>query len=100
MCSRLVGTALSRLCPSDKLWQPKPPLKRREIHQPARMAAFADLTRLVKGFDLKTDNAALHRDHFRARAHGRADGRRREMAHIDFGADRDPAGLQATGDGI
>src|SRR5260370_25729170 len=71
-----------------------------EIDEAAGVAAFADLARAVEGGNLEADDAALHRDHTRCGAHGRADRRGPEMADIDLGADRDPDGFETGGDGV
>src|ERR1700756_4595494 len=78
----------------------KPLFERGVIHQPPPVAAFADMAHLVEGLDLEADDAALHLNHLGRGAHLGAGGRCREMADVDLGADGDPAGLQASRDGI
>ena len=60
------------------------------------MAAVADLALALESFDLEADHAALYRYDFSRDPHGRADQRRAEMADIDLGTDRDPAGLKVA----
>src|SRR5215204_3183557 len=80
---------------------PRKPLRKRlDIDQPAGVAAVAYSALALEGFDLKADDAALHGCDFGRDPHRRADQRRAEMAHIDLGADRDPARLKIRPDGI
>ena len=58
------------------------------------MAAVADLALALEGFDLEADHAPLYGYDLSRDPHGRADQRRTEMADIDLGPDRDPAGLK------
>ena len=78
------------------LLRPEPLVKPLDIDEAAGVAALADLALAFEGLDLEADHAALHRDHLCRGPHRRADQRRREMADIDLGADRDPARLQAS----
>src|SRR6202790_123675 len=71
-----------------------------DVDETARVAAPADGALAVKGFDRETDHAPLHRDHPRRGPDHRADRRGGEMANIDLGADRDPAGLKMRLDGV
>ena len=74
--------------------------KRLGIDEAAGVAAVADFALALEGFDLEADDAPLHRNDISRDAHGRADQRRAEMADIDLGSDRDPAGLKMAPDGI
>src|SRR5581483_1409471 len=74
--------------------------KRLDIDEATRVAALADPALVVERFDFEPDDPPLDRDHPRNRPHGRADRRRGEMADIDLGADRDPAGFEAGLDRI
>ena len=69
-------------------------VKRLDIDEAAGVAAVADLALALEGFDLEADDAALHGDDLSRGPHRRADQRRAEMADIDLGPDRDPAGLK------
>ena len=66
----------------------------------AGVTALADPPLAIKRFDLEADHPALHRDHPRRGPHQCADRRRREMADVDFGTERDPAGFQTGVDGV
>src|SRR5260370_32399415 len=94
----MVGTAQS--APLPTLPRSKTLVEGREIDQTAGVMALADLALVVESFDLEADHPALHRDHPRRGPHQRADRRRGEMAHINLGADRDPARLEIMIDGI
>ena len=64
------------------------------------MAAAADLALALKSFDLEADHAALYGYDLSRDPHGRANQRRAEMADINLGPDRDPAGLKVRPDGV
>ena len=99
----MVGTACAfahPTAPSKQLLPRKPLRKHLDIDEAAGVAAVADLALALEGFDLEADHAALHRDDFCRDPHRRADQRRAEMADIDLGPDRDPAGLKMVPDGV
>src|ERR1700738_1389325 len=94
----MVRTAQSAPLPS--LSRPKTLVERREIDEAARVAALADAALAVEGFDLEPDHPALHCDHPRRGPHDSADRRCGQVADIDLGADRDPAGFEKIVDGV
>src|SRR6476659_843551 len=99
----MVGTALRAFAhptASSKPLPRKPFRKRLGIDEATGVAAVADPALALEGFDREADHAALYGYDLPRDPHGRADQRRAEMADIDLGPDRDPAGLKVRPDGV